>query len=290
MSGTIEVFTSRTAEVGGAAVRRALPRRGHRTIGAWCFLDHFGPHVVTPATTMQVGPHPHTGLQTVTWLLEGEARHTDSLGSDQLIQPGQLNLMTAGHGIAHAEDGRHRPHGTSHGVQLWVAQPEATRHGPSAFEHHAELPVVTIGPARATVLVGELGAARSPARTDTPLVGVDLDLAAGVVDLPLDPGFEYGLAVLSGGLTVAETAVAADQLAYLGPGRGEIRLDVAVPTRALLLGGTPFAETILMWWNFVARTREEVDQAVADWESRSARFGDVRTTLARIAAPQPTWA
>ena len=290
MTQPVEVFTSRTAEVGGASVRRALPRRGHRTIGAWCFLDHFGPHEVTAATAMQVGPHPHMGLQTVTWLLEGEARHTDSLGSDQLIRPGQLNLMTAGHGIAHAEDGRHRPHGTSHGVQLWVAQPEATRDGPSGFEHHGELPAVALGPAVATVLVGAFGATRSPARTDTPLVGVDLALAPGAVDVPLEPGFEHGLAVLAGAVSVEGSTVAADQLAYLGAGRREIRLDAAAPARALLLGGAPFGETILMWWNFVARTRDEVDAAVADWESGTARFGEVRTTLERIPAPLPTWA
>ena len=132
MEPTIEISHSREAKVGTGAVRRALPIRAHRTIGAWCFLDHFGPEVVTPASATQVGPHPHIGLQTLTWLLEGELVHSDSLGSVQPIRPGQLNLMSAGHGIAHAEDGRDLTAASIHGVQLWVAQPETSRNGPSS--------------------------------------------------------------------------------------------------------------------------------------------------------------
>ena len=140
MEPRVEVTASRVAQVGGAPVRRALPRRTHRTIGAWCFLDHFGPTRVTAETATRIGPHPHLGLQTVTWLLEGELVHVDSLGSEQPIRPGQLNLMTAGGGVAHAEDGRGLAAPDIHGVQLWVAQPDASRHGPAAFEHRADLP------------------------------------------------------------------------------------------------------------------------------------------------------
>src|SRR5262245_34899996 len=133
----VEVSPSREASVGGVAVRRALPRRQRRTVGAWCFADHFGPVAVEGGGTrgggIEIGPHPHTGLHTVTWLLEGGLLHRDSLGSEQPILPGQLNLMTAGHGVAHAEE---TPASLTaraqHGIQLWVAQPERTRHGPPA--------------------------------------------------------------------------------------------------------------------------------------------------------------
>src|ERR687897_3072291 len=120
-------------------VRRLLPQRPRRMVGAWCFVDVFGPDDVADRPGMQIGPHPHTGLQTVTWLVQGEVLHRDSLGSEQPIRPGQLNLMTAGHGVSHAEESPAGPPTHQHGIQLWVAQPEATRHGPAAFEHHAEL-------------------------------------------------------------------------------------------------------------------------------------------------------
>ena len=149
------VSDSHVADVGGLPVHRALPQRGRRMVGAWCFLDRFGPIDVTPRRTMTVGPHPHIGLHTVTWLLSGQVLHSDSLGNQQPIRPGQLNLMTSGRGIAHAEDGRGEPRGLMDGVQLWVAQPESTRHDPPTFAHHAALPVVDVRAARATVLLGE---------------------------------------------------------------------------------------------------------------------------------------
>jgi redox-sensitive bicupin YhaK (pirin superfamily) len=282
---TLEVWDARQADVGGMAVRRSLPKRTHRTVGAWCFADHFGPADVA-AASMQIGPHPHIGLQTVTWLLDGEVVHRDSLGSEQPIRPGQLNLMTAGRGVAHAEETAVRTLGSLHGVQLWVALPDATRNGDAAFEHHAELPRVDLGEGVATVLVGRLGDAGSPARTDTPLVGVELDVA-GRAALPLDPAFEHGLLVADGELAVDGTALQPGRFAYLGLGRDE--LAVTGRGRALLLGGAPFDETILMWWNFVARSRDEVDAAFADWQAADGRFGDVRSTLPRIPAPRPSW-
>jgi hypothetical protein len=281
----LEVTPSRTADVAGTPVRRALPRRGRRTVGPWCFLDHFratGPD----APPAMIGPHPHLGLQTVTWLLDGETLHTDSLGSEQLIRPGQLNLMTAGRGVAHAEDGR-RSGRAGHGVQLWVAQPEATRHGDPAFEHHADLPRVELASGEAVVLAGGWAGARSPARTDSPLLGADLafDRAA---EVPLVPAHEHALVVLDGAVTVGDTEVGADELAYLGEGRDELVLRTSAPTRVLLLGGEPFEE-ILMWWNFVARTRPEMEDAFRDWQAHADRFGSVRTDLARIDAPVPQW-
>ena len=282
---SLELSDSRTADVGGTTVRRALPRRERRTVGAWCFLDHFGPQ----DAGMGIGPHPHTGLMTVTWLVEGEVLHRDSLGSEQPIHPGQLNLMTAGHGVAHAEETPSTYTGRTHGVQLWVALPDATRHGPPAFEHHAELPRAGVGTAVATVILGSFAGERSPARADTPLVGAELVLGRGDADVPLDPGFEHALVVLEGALTLDGEAVVPGRLAYLRPGRERVRAAAAAPARALLVGGEPFAETPLMWWNFVARSRDEVDAATREWNAGGARFGAVASPLARIPAPQPPW-
>jgi quercetin 2,3-dioxygenase len=287
----VELTASRDAEVGGIPVRRALPRRTRRTVGAWCFADHFGPVAVDPDDPgMEIGPHPHTGLHTVTWLVSGELLHHDSIGSEQLIRPGQLNLMTAGHGVAHAEETPAATAATGvvqHGIQLWVAQPEGTRHGPAAFEHHAELPTAGLAGGRATVLVGELAGtdAASPASHDTPLVGAELVLV-GASTVPLDPGFEHALVVLEGALAVEGSTVAPGTLAYLGQGRDGIVLAPAGDgARALLLGGVPFGEDIVMGWNFVARSRDEIDRAATDWNAASDRFGDVASDLPRIPAP-----
>jgi redox-sensitive bicupin YhaK (pirin superfamily) len=285
----VEITASRAAAVGRVPVRRALPRRERRTVGAWCFADHLGPAPVTETAGLDIGPHPHTGLQTVTWLLEGEVLHRDSLGTEQPIRPGQLNLMTAGHGVAHSEEATGHYRGPVHGVQLWVAQPEATRHGPAAFEHHAELPRVELDNAVATVLVGALAGAASPARRDTELVGVDAALGPGTGAWPLEPAFEHALVLLDGEVLVGGQVVRPGELAYLGQGRDEVALSAAEPTRLLLLGGEPFAEPVLMWWNFVVRSRDELDRAYRQWQAGEERFGRLRSPLARIPAPKPFW-
>jgi redox-sensitive bicupin YhaK (pirin superfamily) len=285
---TAEVTASREAEVGGLPVRRALPRRTRRTVGAWCFIDHFGPVGADLADAMQVGPHPHIGLQTVTWLLEGEVLHSDSIGSEQLIRPGQLNLMTAGRGVAHAEAAQPGGRG-SHGIQLWVAQPESTRHGAAAFEHHAELPRVELGHAVATVLVGDLAGVTSPARHDTPLVGADVVLGPGRSTLPVEPSWEHALIVAEGAVVIDGQPVKPGELAYLGAGPAEIALLADDASRVLLVGGEPFGEEVLMWWNFVARSRAEVVEARQDWETGGERFADVATPLGRIPAPTTPW-
>ena len=285
----LEVADARSADVGGLPVRRALPQRRRRTVGAWCFVDHLGPATLDERLAVEIGPHPHTGLQTVTWLLAGAQVHRDSLGSEQLVRPGQLNLMTAGGGVAHAEESLEY-RGPLHGVQLWVAQPEATRHGPPDFEHHAELPQAELGSAVATVLVGRLGEAESKARTDTPLLGVDLALTAGTAVVPLVAGHEHAVVVLDGAVRLGgERVVEPGALAYLGAGRDELAVEVGDDARLLLLGGEPLGEQVVMWWNFVARSRAEVDAAFADWQAGSDRFGEVGSELARIPAPRPPW-
>lgn len=283
----VEVVDSRLTNVGDMPVRRALPQRRRRTVGAWCFLDHAGP-VYARGGGAGIGPHPHMGLQTVTWVLAGELLHRDSLGSEQPIRPGELNLMTAGHGIAHAEE--HRTAGPVHLVQLWVAQPESTRNGPAAFEHHGELPRLELGGgSTATVLVGEVGNARSTARRDTDHVGVDLVLRSAV-ELPAERSFEYGIVPLEGAVEVEGYRAGPGHLVYLGLDRDEIRLRTPESARAILVGGTPFEEQILMWWNYVARTREEISAAHREWTSRGERFEVPSSSLAPIDVDGPPWA
>jgi redox-sensitive bicupin YhaK (pirin superfamily) len=286
---TVEVMQGREATVGQITVRRVLPRRLRRSVGAWCFADHMGPTLVDETHTVDIGPHPHLGLHTVTWLIAGELLHRDSLGSEQVIRPGQLNLMTAGHGVAHAEEATGDYRGQLAGVQMWVAQPEETRHGAPAFEHHPELPQVSLGAGEATVLVGAFGDVMSPARADTPLVGVDGVLTAGASRWPLRPDFEYAVVVLDGVVGINDKAIMPGQLGYLGEGREELTLLSTAAARVLLLGGEPFPEPLLMYWNYVARTRAEIDEAARQWNAHDPRFGDVASPLTRIPSPLPPW-
>ncbi len=285
----VELEPGRQTMVGGLPVRRVLPRRVRRTVGSWCFADHAGPVAVDEEHRVDIGPHPHMGLQTITWLVSGELLHRDSLGSEQLIRPGQLNLMTAGRGVAHAEENAGRFRGELHALQLWVAQPEATRHGVPEFEHHPELPRLELPGVEATVMVGAFAGQVSPARRDTGHTGVELVLGRPGAVLPLQRDDEYALTVLDGLVSIGERVVEPGVLAYLGTGREECRLDVDAPARALLLGGPPFPEPVLMWWNFVARTREEVSEARRQWTARDDRFGSVATTLDRVEVGPPPW-
>lgn len=256
-------------------VRRLLPTLGRRLVGAWCFLDHYGPEDIAREPGMRVPPHPHIGLQTVSWLLDGEVHHRDSLGSDVVIRPGQLALMTAGRGIAHSENSPPVHPALLHGTQLWVALPDAARAIPPAFEYHETLPALEEPGMRATVLLGELDGARSPGTVHTPLVGVDLVLCRDTeTTLPLEPDFEYAVLTPSGGATVDGVALRPGSLLYLGTGRREVRLRADAEARLLLLGGEPFEERIVMWWNFVARDGAEVAEARTDWAA-GRRFGEV---------------
>ncbi len=285
----LEVTDSRQSQVGAIEVRRALPRRGRRAVGPWCFVDHMGPAQVSGPPGMGVAPHPHIGLQTLTWLLEGEALHRDSLDTEQVIRTGQLNLMTAGHGIAHSEEGTDTYRGTLHGVQLWIAQPSTTRDGPPAFEHHDSLPCCGFGTGEATVLVGDLDGTVSPARCDTEHLGVDLSLRKGTTTVPLRRDFEHALVTLAGALLLDATVVEPGHLAYLGTDRSEIDLAANEPTRVMLLGGVPFEEELLMWWNFVARAPAEILDAHRAWMAADDRFGQVDSTLPRIEVGPPPW-
>lgn len=275
-SHSIQRVTSRIAEIGGGIpVNRVMPSRQRRMIGAWCFLDHAGPATFAEGAGMRVGPHPHIGLQTFTWMIEGEVLHRDSLGNMQIIRPGEVNLMTAGHGIAHTEESLGDEH-VLHAAQLWIALPEADSHCAPAFDHHPDLPRWSEHGCEFTLLAGTYGNHTAPARLYSPLLGIDLmSTQNSEFSLNLDPSFEYGVFVLEGRVILENETFVANELAYLGRDLRATTLHLTAGSRAIFLGGEPFATDILMWWNFVGHSRADIAEAQRDWEAGDARFGQV---------------
>lgn len=267
-------------------VRRTLPQRSRSLIGAWCFVDHYGPDLVAERGGMVVPPHPHTGLQTVSWLFAGEVEHRDSVGSHVMVRPGELNLMTAGHGIAHSEVSTDATV-LLHGAQLWIALPDALRDTSPFFEHFVPEPVTFDG-ATVSVFLGSLIGSTSTARTFSPVVGAQLDIPAGTtVTLPVDPAFEHGVLLDAGSLTVDGATVAPSELLYLPAGAPTITFTAGMDAvRLLLIGGAPFGERIIMWWNFIGRTHEEIVAYRSDWASGAPRFGEVDYPGAALPAPE----
>jgi quercetin 2,3-dioxygenase len=290
----IEVREGRTTNIGRLGIVRVLPTKNRRTIGPWCFVDLMQADDVDRPPPLEIGPHPHIGLATVTWLFTGSALHSDSLGTEQLIRPGQLNLMTSGHGIAHAEEGvdtdtTWESTGTM-GVQMWLAQTEATRHGFSGFQHLDELPEVPIGSSEARILIGEIDGVRSEADIAHPTIGLDI-LLRGDTAIPVDAGFEHAVVPIDKPVRVGEDIVETGSLAIVPPGRDELAISArSTAARVMLLGGAPLGDEVKMWWNFVARTTEELTAAWHDWQTGNEdRFGPVPSTLERIEAPTPPW-
>jgi redox-sensitive bicupin YhaK (pirin superfamily) len=282
-----ELYAGRLQPLGGdTTVRRLLPNLGRRLVGAWCFVDHYGPEDIADRPGMSVPPHPHLGLQTVSWLLDGEVHHRDSLGNDVLVHSTELGLMTSGYGIAHAEHSPVPHPALLHGVQLWVALPSPVRNGTAGWELHRSLPVVSEPGLRATVILGSFAEAVSPGTVHSPLVGVDLALEANAeVRVPLEADFEHAVLVMSGSVVVDDEPLAPGSMLYLGCSRRDLPLATAGPARVLLLGGAPFEEHIIMWWNFVGRTHDEIAAARTAWESGS-RFGMVTGAGSPLPAPQ----
>lgn len=309
----VEVLLPRDVPLGGPRampVRRTLPQRGRTTIGAWCFADHYGPDDVTSTGGMVVPPHPHTGLQTASWLFEGEIEHRDSVGSHAMVRPGELNLMTAGRGISHSEVST--PSTTTlHGVQLWIVLPDAARATQPFFERH-DARRLSRGDATLQLFIGTL--ADEPDEPDAPhapgdagdaahpgapasaptifsaLIGAQIDLPAhGSVTLALDPAFEHGLLVDAGPVLLSDEtdagtpSILRSELGYFAPGRSSVTLRAGdSPVRIVLLGGEPFTEEIVMWWNFIGRTHEDIVEYRSDWQDEviagadaSGRFGTV---------------
>lgn len=296
-SNNLQRLPTRIADVGGIPIHRAIPQAALRKVGAWCFLDHAGP-AVPPPPGMQVGPHPHIGLQTFTWMIEGEVLHRDSLGSEQIIRPGQVNLMTAGHGIAHSEEAQTLG---VHAAQLWIALPDSHRNIPPRFQHYPDLPRTRIGDLEVTVLAGEALGLTAPAAVHSPLMGVDL-LASGSASparasMPLRADFEHAVMSLSGEVRVEGQILPSEELIYLPAGTSAVNLECKPGSRLIIIGGEPMDEAILLWWNFVARTTEEMRQAQKQWEAEAAtnaetingqprRFGmPVASTLKSLHSP-----
>ncbi|WP_180102793.1 pirin family protein [Acinetobacter sp. YH12126] len=272
----IQEFPLRRAEIGqGTVIKRALPSRHKRMIGAWCFLDHAGPVHFPQGDGLDVGPHPHIGLQTFTWMIDGTMMHTDSLGTHQLIQPKQVNLMTAGYGISHTEVAP-ESETQMHAAQLWIALPDDKINMAPQFDHYPELPVVTQDGIELTVLVGEFLQTKSPVKVHSELLGVDLRSSESQSTvLPLNPKFEYGFMALEGTASINGHELNEDNMVVLEPGLTQVKIDLHAGGRVLLLGGEPFESPILLWWNFVGRTQEELNIAREQWINQDERFGSI---------------
>ncbi|MFE1573601.1 pirin family protein [Comamonas odontotermitis] len=277
-------YPGRVADVGGVPVLRALPNRARRMVGAWCFLDHAGPSHFDEGPGMQVGPHPHTCLQTFTWMIEGEVLHRDSLGSEQPIRPGQVNLMTAGKGIAHSEESLGKP--DFHAVQLWIALPKDQRFIPPRFQHYPVLPQFSRQGLQMTVLAGEWEGQRAPTEVHSPLVAVDMEASQPTsAPLALRTDFEYGVLCLYGDLQVNGQTAPANELIYLPEGGSMVDVQCGANSRFILLGGEPYEGGVLIWWNFVGQSQEEIEGFLANW-NQGIGFGEpVASPLPPLTAP-----
>lgn len=292
----LESYPGRDTTLGPLKILRALPIKGKRMVGPWCFLDRYGPLTFKDSKPMDVAPHPHIGLQTVTWLLDGEILHNDSLGFHGLLRPGGVNVMTSGDGIAHAEETPRHNTGILNGVQLWVALPDAQRKGRAAFQAIERVPSAELPGGIAQVFAGTLAGVASPARHFSEIVGADLAIHPGhELQLPLAAAHEHAVLLLDGDATIEGQPIEGRNLCYLGASRSQIAFRSRKGARVLLVGGPPFPESILMWWNFVARTPEEITAARTSWENRE-RFGEVHAyrgprlsapPLLRLAQPNP---
>jgi len=258
----VEVLEPRQVPLGGVratTVHRTLPQRRRSLVGAWCFLDHYGPDDVSVTGGMTVPRHPHTGLATVSWLFTGHIEHLDSGGNAASVVPGELNLMIAGRGITHQEisDAETR---TLHGVQLWYALPDETRFGENAFAHHAPEPVTLPG-VTVRVFIGALLGSVSPVDTRTPdLLGAELILEPGAsARMPVRADFEHAVLAENADVTVNSAAVGHRSLAYVPPGSDTLLISAGdTEARVILLGGVPLNERVVMWWNFIGRDHDEI--------------------------------
>jgi redox-sensitive bicupin YhaK (pirin superfamily) len=277
-------------------VQRLIPQRGLRMVGPWCFVDHFGPLPIADYADFDIAPHPHCGLQTITWLFSGQLVHHDSLGYQQALRRDQLNLMTSGHGISHAEVADSQLSEPLHGLQLWSALPPSDAHTQPRFDHYPQLPKFTIGECTASLLVGSYRredhaqAKRfvSPALSFHPSIAMIISTPkATAIELQLEREFEHALYVVSGRIDSVEQRVDQHQLLNLGSNRSAIAIELSADCKLLLIGGEAFAQPIRMWWNFVAADMQQLQQAQQQWNVGHARFGQVSSYQGeRLLAPE----
>src|SRR5262245_4113044 len=282
------LLRSHPRDIGGFAVRRVLPSVPKQMVGPFIFFDHMGPARLAPGEGLDVRPHPHIGLATVTYLFEGEILHRDSLGSVQPIRPGDVNWMTAGRGIAHSErtpPGLRKAGTSVHGIQTWVALPRASEEvEPSFFHHpHATLPMVERHGATVRVIAGRAFGVRSPVAvfTDTLYAAAELEPGASLVLSPEHE--ERGVYVVEGNVTIGDAAVEAGELAVLEEG-GETEVRAPFSATLMLLGGAKMDGSRFIWWNFVSSSKERIERAKADWHDD--RFGQVPGETESIPLPE----
>ncbi|MFC0581119.1 pirin family protein [Micrococcoides hystricis] len=279
----IKVLEPRPVPLGGLramTVRRTLPQRGHTLIGPWCFVDHYGPDDVAATGGMNVNRHPHTGLATVSWLFSGAIDHLDSVGTSAKVVPGEANIMIAGKGITHSEFSTEDTT-VLHGAQLWFALPEEHRHMDPEFHHYVP-EVLQADGTELRVFSGTINGHTSPMEMPVELIGAELVMEPNArFELTLAQGREYGLLIDSGSVTIGEQPAAQEQLIFLGDCPDEDRTVTLVagdtPTRLLILGGKPFGEQIMMWWNFIGRTHEEIVEYRARYQAEIGAEGEFPT-------------
>jgi redox-sensitive bicupin YhaK (pirin superfamily) len=273
-----QVIVPRTSDLGdGFTVRRALPSAQSRMVGPFVFFDHFGPTEFRSGNGLDVRPHPHIGLATVTYLFDGEIMHRDSLGTAVPIRPGEVNWMTAGSGIVHSErtGAERRVQGdTLHGLQMWVALPAVSEEMAPAFAHHAteEFPVVRDNGKIVRVVLGSLYGAKSPVATTSETIFADVTLKAGAA-LPLDAGHEErAVYVIVGEVDIAGDRFGPQRLLVFRAGDA-ITIRAVADTHLVVAGGAPMDGPRYIWWNFVSSRKERIEQAKADWTA--GHFGKV---------------
>ncbi|UDF02565.1 pirin family protein [Asticcacaulis sp. AND118] len=266
----------REKDLGGFTVKRILPFAKHRMVGPWIFFDHMGPAMFEPDKGTNVRPHPHINLATVTYLFEGHIHHRDSLGSDEVISPGAINLMVAGKGIVHSEREPLEGIDTTrnlHGLQLWHALPEADEEIDAAFFHYdaEEIPALEVEGVPVRVMMGAAYGVTSPVKTYAETLYLEARLQAGQTLVLPDHVEERGLYVVSGSVTVNGAPVEAFHMAILTPG-ATVSVSTDSQAQLALVGGEPFTERHI-YWNFVSSRKERIEQAKADW--REGRFPKV---------------
>jgi redox-sensitive bicupin YhaK (pirin superfamily) len=277
MTAVERVIAGRPRDLGGFEVRRVLPAAGRRTIGPFIFFDHMGPSRFDVGHGVDVRPHPHIGLATVTYLFDGALMHRDSLGTVQVIRPGDVNWMVAGRGIVHSE--RTRPerrvdHEPIHGLQMWVALPEAKEEMEAGFAHHetAEFPVVKDNGKTIRIVVGSLYGARSPVPTVHETIFGDVQLKAGAT-VPLDAGHdERAIYIIDGVVDISGDKFEAGRLLVFKPG-DTVTITASTDTHFVIVGGAPMDGPRHIWWNFVSSRKDRIEQAKAEW--KAGHFGKV---------------